>query len=249
SKFLTPSLSINGTLSRQFNVDVTGSHSRKVFTEKTEKTDPFIDSFQRHLQLNILQQMPSCIKALASLCQILDDCSLSAMKMDQIRTISIDSILWRDDKGTLSKPIPIALDQNKQLNNNRPLVRELTKEFLEISQQILAIYKPTGLNDAIDDQQTYVYRETQSMIQTCYGLLELLNDYRGKRQDAFKFLCRNPQLEDTSLALASVDEYQFHILRLIAIYLRQFYLKLLTMITTSIEQRQTEMKQEDCVLS
>src|ERR1700722_14118664 len=124
----------------------------------------FVEWFQHHSTLSIVQHMPAMIKTLASLCQLLDDYPLSDTKVRQIRQAAIDSVLWSEDPS-----YPIAIDQNNQLNRMRQIVREFIHEFLEFAQQVLTAN--------VASEQAHVYNETREMIKDCTGYLTMLSNY------------------------------------------------------------------------
>ena len=168
---------------------------------------PLSVSFEHRIISSIFQRMPIIIKTLANLCQILDDHSLT-----QIQQETIDCILWNEDQSH-----PIAIDQNNHLTTFRQSIRESIHEFLELTQQILIIYDKNG--------------QINFMIQKSMKYLFILNEYRTKRQSAYNYFSRNDTLEDAMLILNNLDKQQFHQLRLIALHLRQFFLKLIVLIT------------------
>jgi hypothetical protein len=175
-------------------------------------TSSFIEAFQRRIISNIYQHMPIIIKNVANLCQILDDHPLTQTKIEQIQQGSKDCILWNEDQSH-----PIAIDQNNQLTELRQSIRELLHDFLEFTQQILIIYDK---ND-----------EIHFMIQKSMKYLFILNNYRTKRQSGYNYFCQNNASDDAMVILNNIDKQQFHQLRIIALHLRQFFIKLIKLIS------------------
>jgi len=161
---------------------------------------PLSISFEHRIISNIYQRLPIIIKTLANLCQILDDYPLSQIKISQIQQGTIDCILWNEDQS-----YPIAIDQNRYLTEFRQSIREILYEFLEFVQEI-------NKNDDIQKSMKY---------------LITLKNYRTKRQLAYNYFSQNSTLEDAMFILYNIDKQQFHQLRLIALYLRQDFLKLI----------------------
>jgi hypothetical protein len=176
----------------------------------------FIDSFEHRIISNISQRIPTIIiQTLPNLCEILDDYSLSKIKLEQIQQGTMDCILWNDDQS-----YPIAIDQNKYLYSFRQSIRELLHEFLDFAQEILII----------SDKKNQI----NLIIQKSMKYLILLNDYRIKRQSAYNYFSNPHTLEDAMLILINIDQHQFHELRFIALYLRQFFFKLITLISPKL---------------
>ncbi|CAF2647893.1 unnamed protein product [Rotaria sp. Silwood2] len=171
----------------------------------------FIDLFEHRIITNIFQKMPIIIKTLANLCQILDDYPLSQINIEQIQQGTYNCILWNEDQS-----YPIAIDQNNYLIKFRQLIRQYIHEFLEFSQQILIFSNKNN--------------EINLLIQKSMKYLILLNDYRIKRQLAYMNFSQNYTFEDSMLILYNIDKQQYHELRLIALNLRQFFLKLIKFI-------------------
>ncbi|CAF1355805.1 unnamed protein product [Rotaria sordida] len=172
----------------------------------------FIDSFEHRIINNIFEQMPKIIKTLANLCQILDDYPLLQINIEQIQQGTLNSILWNENQ-----LYPIAIDQNNYLIKFRQLIRKYIYEFLEFAQQILIF--------------SYKNNEINSLIQKSMKYLIQLNNYRIKRQLAYKNFLQNYRFEDSILILYNIDKQQYHELRLITLNLRQFFLKLIKFIS------------------
>ncbi|CAF1057265.1 unnamed protein product [Rotaria sp. Silwood1] len=172
----------------------------------------FIDSFEHRIITNVFQQMPTIIKTLANLCQILDDYPLSQINIEQIQQGTFNCILWNEDQ-----LYPIAIDQNKYLIKFRQLIREYIHEFLEFAQQILIFSNKNN--------------EINFIIQKSMKYLSILNNYRIKRQLAYNNFSQNYTFEDSMLILSNIDKQQYYELRLIALNLRQFFLKLIKFIS------------------
>ena len=173
----------------------------------------FTDSFERRTLAKIFQQIPTRIKILASLCQILDDHPLSQIKIEQIQQETSNCILWNENSS-----YPIAIDQNIYLNEFRQSLRRLVYEFLEFAHQILMIFDK---NEQIN-----------FMIEKSMKFFIIFNDYRAKRPCAYNYFCQHYTLEDAMLTLYNIDKQQYHELRLIALHLRQFFLKLIMFISS-----------------
>ncbi|CAF1050808.1 unnamed protein product [Adineta steineri] len=186
-------------MSFAINKNFSRSH-RHIDSEKNHSTSSFLDSFENRIVSNITQRTPIIIQTLTNLCQILDDYPLTEIKIAEIQQGTIDCILWNTDHS-----YPIAINQNKQLIQFRQSIRKFIHEFLEFAQEIYTI------NDKNND--------INLMIQKTMKYLILLNDYRKKRQRAYDY---------TLLELIHVDKQQFHQLRFISVYLRQFFLKLIS---------------------
>lgn len=182
---------------------------------RSEKNRSIVDLFKHRINSNISQRIPTIIQIVTNLCQILDDYPLTEIKIEQIQQGTMDCILWNDDRS-----YPIAIDQNKYLYQFRQSIRKFVHEFLEFTQEILIIYDKNN--------------EIHIMIQKSMKYLILLNDYRIKRQSAYKYFSNNCTLKDAMLILINIDKQQFHELRFIALYLRQFFLKLVTFISLKL---------------
>jgi hypothetical protein len=165
---------------------------------------PLSISFEQRILSNISQRIPIIIQTLANLCQILNDYPLTQIKISEIEQGTIDCILWNDDQS-----YPIGIDQNKYLIEFRQIIREILYEFLEFTQQI-------DKNDEIQKAIKY---------------LITLNNYRTQRQSAYNYFCQNSTSEDAILILNNIDKQQYYQLRLIALYLRQEFLKLIKYFT------------------
>lgn len=186
----------------------------------------FIDSFEHHILVKILDNTPAVIKTLASLCQTLDDYPLTQINIEQE---TLNCILWNDDHS-----YPIAIDQNHNINKFRQSIREYLHQFLEFAQQILLVSKKN--------------LEINFIIRKSMKYLSVLNDYRVKRQNAFDNLVQNYKFEDALLALTSIDKQQYHELRLIGLYLRQFLLKLIRYIYPKLSTLENQICKDSLLI-
>ncbi|CAF4658979.1 unnamed protein product [Rotaria socialis] len=196
------------TMNKKFSENHSRSDSQIDDRRSASSSIPLSNSFERRTLAKIYQQIPTTIQTLASLCQLLDDYPLSEMKLEQVEQGTVDSILWNEGHSC-----PIAIDQNNHLVKFRQSIREYIHEFLEFAQQIL------------------IFSNENNEIQKSVNYLSMLNDYRIKRQSAYNYFSDHYKVDGSMLILNNIDRQQYHELRLIALNLRQFFLKLITFIS------------------
>lgn len=194
----------------------TNDKQKRVITTRTLSIpliNPSIKSYEHCKIEKLFQKIPIIIKTLASLCQILDDYPLT--EIERIEQGALNSILWNEDHSS-----PIGLDQNSHLMKFRQLIREYIHEFLEFSQQVLTFSSENN--------------EINIIIEKAMKYLNMLDDYRFKRHSAYIYFLNNSKFEDAMLSLTNIDQQQYHELRLIALHLRQFFIKVLKDITPKL---------------